>query len=182
LVGGGRGGPYTPSGVEGGGGGGAIQIASLASISISSTVEVNGGGGDSNLSDQTLPSAGGGAGGTVVLESPQVALSDGIAANGGAGGACGYRGQDGSAGMAPARPTMACDGLDPVSHNTFHVAGGSGGTGTSMAGDAQGGFTMYGGGGGAVGRVVVRTGDGVFAPSGSGYVSAKLTVASLGIH
>jgi hypothetical protein len=75
---------------SGGLGGGALHLIALQSITIGTTgrVDVTGRGG-TGATD--LPAGGGGAGGTVVIETPSLAISQGaiIAANGGGGaGGC----------------------------------------------------------------------------------------------
>lgn len=124
-------------------GGGAIQIDSLGSVSVSETggINVAGAGGSDKV--------GGGSGGTVIIEAPHVAILGKITANGGGGGACGLRGDDGSLTTSPASAPSGC-GTSSLTH------GGPGGSITAAPGDGTG-VGGGGGGGGAIGRLVVST-------------------------
>jgi hypothetical protein len=104
---------------------------------------LNGGGG------------GGGAGGGLFLEAPRISILNEatITANGGGGGGAGSTinvGVDGQNGLAALFPAAG----GPMEGST----GGSGGTGgTDSAGAGPGDPATYtGGGGGAVGRIVLR--------------------------
>lgn len=75
-------GPARMSGGGGGGGGGAIVIASSTRITISGTVEANGGAGGNAACG--FPSGGGGSGGAVRLVAPVLTLAGVVQAAGGA--------------------------------------------------------------------------------------------------
>jgi len=174
LVGGCRGGNHLQGTVvlnNAGAGGGAVQLVAGTEISLmeNGVINVSGGGGE--------PTSGGGSGGLVVLESPLIQIlgtEAGVAANGGAGGACGYTGPDGSATTAIALGSTNC---------VYY--GGNGGTGTTAAADArrctaaciiQG--IARGAGGGAAGRArfATRSGtvDSVSAPIMSVIVTSEI--------
>jgi hypothetical protein len=103
LEGGCRGGNHRNSGGtvlnDGGAGGGAIQLVSLDSVALTEfgLIDVGAGGGD--------VTAGGGSGGTILIEAPVVRVTGptaGFTANGGAGGGCNGVGQDGTPTTMPA--------------------------------------------------------------------------------
>lgn len=159
----------------GGGGGGAIQLVSSTHVQFSGTglLHVSGGGGP--------PTTGGGSGGTVVIEAPDVVFTGattGIAANGGAGGGCAMAGADGG----PTAVAAAGPKCSPSS-------AGNGGTGALAPEPGQqlcsgsgscGVLSQYqGGGGGAAGRVLVRTRSGSVETSGGPLFSAALSVEPL---
>lgn len=159
---------------RGGAGGGAIQFVSSTRVTFieQGLIDVGAGGGEST--------AGGGSGGLVVIEAPEVSLSgpsSGVAANGGAGGGCGLTGSDATATTASAAGAVCA--------NYF---GGSGGTGVLAPGRGCLSGTdncvsacpvVYGGGGGSVGRMRVATKDGTFASSGNPILSVRITAATL---
>jgi hypothetical protein len=139
---------------EGGAGGGAILIAAGESISFTGSetcgLHANGGRGDGS----DYGGSGGGAGGTILLESPLIDLGTcWVTANGGGGGAGGVGGDPnvgyGERGGPTAEPAAGGSGPDP---------GGAGGARDSEA--TAGADGEYGGGGGgAVGFVRIRTSD-----------------------
>jgi hypothetical protein len=117
-------------GWPGGGGGGALQISAIRGVTISGTLDAQGGDGfgstDANLGRGG--GGGGGAGGGILLEGPVLTIDAGaLVVEGGAGGAAlaGNGGSGGAAGTA------------------------SGGNGTDADADNEGGA----GGGGSGGRV-----------------------------
>jgi hypothetical protein len=149
----------------GGGGGGAVQFDSFTEVQITSSamVGLGGWGGFSGY--------GGGAGGTIVIEAPIVTIAGGIATNGGGGGLndsnCpGHGGAGTNDSIAAPGGVQTCDGM--LQH------GGAGGAGSSAP---QNG-TINGGGGGSVGRILIRTGDGTFTGPGGVFSVAK-TVGTL---
>lgn len=152
---------------SGGGGGGALQLVSGTKIEITASglIDVGAGGGD--------PFAGGGSGGNVVIEAPQVSIDGdgGIVGNGGAGGGCSVSGPDATRDLNPAIGPGPCG-----NHNTD--GGGSGGTATT-APTASG---RAGGGGGAVGRVRIATKDGTANVSNSALMSVAVTNDMLSPH
>jgi hypothetical protein len=156
LMGGCSGGVVTDGDGSGffGDGGGALQLDSSTSVTITSSalIALGGTGGDDG--------GGGGSGGTCIIEAPSVTIAGAIAANGGGGGfayppGCPSAGADASNDANPAP-----GGTGSCSPN-FH--GGAGGTGTSVAQDG----TSDGGGGGSVGRILIRTADGTFVGPGA---------------
>ncbi len=151
LVGGCPGGGF--NGNPGGNGGAGLEFVSRSSINISGILNAGGlGGGDSS---------GGGSGGNILLEAPRVSISGTVAANGGSGGACGIGGNPGSSDAAPAAGVGGCGTNSPT-------LSGSGGTETQ--GPGIGVDTMIdtaAGGGGAVGRLQVKTTDGTYSHSGA---------------
>jgi hypothetical protein len=161
---GGSGGGATPA-IDGcapkatGAGGGAIQLYAAASIRISGAVGAGGGGGagGSRCASNWAAGGGGGGGGAIYLQTPALTLTGIVAANGGGGG--------GSAGESAAGGDGSDGGLD-----TLRALGGRGG-GRASAGGGLGGARAgtsttgqdapvagnAGGGGAAVGRIVIRT-------------------------
>ena len=159
LIGGCHGGADQMNSNKSGRGGAGIQLVSGTLISIPTTgiLNVGGQGGGAN--------AGGGSGGTLVLQAPAVNIVGLVAANGGSGGACSSYGNAGTLGTQPAASVGGCGS----SHS------GTGGTAT-VAPTPASGFAEGAGGGGAVGRVSIETADGTYGP---GTVSAKVTVGQL---
>ncbi|MEO8550792.1 MAG: hypothetical protein ABI678_12490 [Kofleriaceae bacterium] len=155
LIGGCRaGGQY-----DGGGGGGALQLVSADSITLSSTGLLAFGGAGGRVA------FGGGSGGTIVLEAPAVTIAGNVTANGGGGSFDNYNGttgceREGADATNDAVPAPGgvddCDQF-PGEH------GGAGGTGTIPPSNG----TIFGGGGGAVGRILIRTADGTFTGPGA---------------
>lgn len=162
--GGGNGSPGFCNTPPGGGGGGAIQLSALERLEIAQNSVISAGGGGGAGGDYCVAldagsGGGGGAGGAIYLDAPIVSLAGTIAANGGAGGSGafgpltldGLAGADALAALAPA--------LGGVKRGDGGMPGGRGATamhaakpGGSLDCDANGG-----GGGGAVGRIVVRS-------------------------
>ncbi len=139
----------------GGGGGGAVQIDSLTSIELSATslVALGGAGGST--------ASGGGSGGTLVLESPVVKVAGDIAANGGSGGfidttdsTCSGSGHSATNDNIPAPGGQG---------GCYPNIGGPGGTAAIAPANGHDNHT---GGGGSVGRILIRTADGTFVGPG----------------
>lgn len=166
LVGGCRGGDEANGG---GGGGGAIAMASLTSIAVNGQIDVGGGGG--------ATTSGGGSGGNVVLEAPTVTILGAVTANGGGGGACSMSGSDATSSAAAASGGGPCG-------SSGGVHGGAGGTGMSAPSDGVDAFpnTNYAGGGGAAGKLLIRTLDGTAATGTSTLVSAAESTSMLVLH
>jgi hypothetical protein len=181
LVGGGNGGTGHETGctgAAGGGGGGAIQLSALETITLGPSAIIDGGGGgggggaDCDDNNDGGAGGGGGSGGAIYLDAPVLALGGVVVAHGGAGGAggCGNAG-DGAPGEDGQPGRAALGGLPVPSPpcSRLHGGGGVGATATTEAGP---GVTVLcgnaGGGGGAVGRIVLRrqteTGTAVISP------------------
>lgn len=176
LVGGGRGGagsrgdcaaPAVP-----GGGGGALQLSARARLIATGVIDAGGGGGGGGVfcnSSDAGSGGGGGAGGAIYLDAPELELGGTLAANGGGGG---------GGGCGPT-PGAGGPGDDAMAALAFAGGGSAGGCGTRggdgatgerapMAGANQACDGNAGGGGGAVGRIVVRggaTGTAVITPA-----------------
>ncbi len=157
-------------GSAGGGGGGGMQVFANGTLAISGLVTARGGGGQPPAdqggggSDQAASSggSGGGSGGALLLEAATITVTSTgvIAANGGGGGQGtrtggdlyhGDPGQDGHS--VDANPALGGD-----SQVSSGGIGGSGGAGSTNAGDALLGSSLGfpaggGGGGGGVGRI-----------------------------
>jgi hypothetical protein len=154
---------------SGGAGGGAIQISSLIAVRVLGTggINVGGGGGAGGCGGPDHGGGGGGSGGTIFLEGPTVDVSGLLAANGGGGGEGGDSGflswTDGDPGA---------DGLPDITsaaggaHVTTDRSGGAGGSRAAGAQSGMGGADVTGGGGGAVGRIWLRTRTNPAMPSG----------------
>jgi hypothetical protein len=155
LIGGSGGGSAVLGSGLGGAGGGALQIGAGGTLHVNGTIDAAGcggrlGGGNAN------GGGGGGAGGMIVLEGATIAIGGKVVANGGGGasgssstlgGAAGSEGTT-TAGGAPGGVANAC-------------AGGQGGArdasaGTGVGCNLLGSNRSAAGGGGAVGRVVLR--------------------------
>ena len=169
--------------VAGGGGGGAVQLVSGATIELVGIIDVGGGGWSAY---PEAPNAGGGAGGMVIIETPQLTIANagGFAANGGGGAGCTLGGSDGAPNdsIAAGGDDGSCSGSD------YSLAGGNGGTGSAMPGN--GGFDTrgsasagesdgFGGGGGASGRVRIATGSGGYSAMPTSIQSGVITTATL---
>ncbi|HEY1811446.1 MAG TPA: hypothetical protein VGG74_03765 [Kofleriaceae bacterium] len=180
---------------QGGAGGGAVQLVAGSSIELVGIVNVGGGGGLGSASalgydGMTIYSdpqgTGGGAGGTLVIETPVLTISPGggFAANGGGGGGCGMAGADGAADSAPASGgtsgSATCVGVG------YSFPGGTGGTATLFPTlddfDQRAAPTpdsdAFGGGGGSVGRVRIATRSGT-VPTSPSVQSAVITAEAL---
>ena len=109
---------------------------------------------------------GGGAGGTIVIESPTVTIAGGIATNGGGGGLndtmCPGQGATATNDNVPAPG-------GPETCNGMFQHGGNGATGATAP---QNG-TVNGGGGGSVGRILIRSADGTFTGPGAVFSVVK---------
>jgi hypothetical protein len=156
-----------------GGGGGAIQLVSLESIDFTSngTIDVGGGGGQL--------SSGGGSGGTVILEAPRVRFdgtATGLVANGGAGGGCGMVGADGNYSVfAASGPKCSPNSAGNGATAMLAPEPGEVCTGACIVG-------YYGGGGGAVGRLLVVTRTATHGRVGSPVFSVAITDMTLSPH
>lgn len=143
LVGGGGGGGG--GGTAGGNGGGAIQLASNTLISIGGGINAGGCGGKS-ASGSISGAGGGGAGGTIVLEAPQISIPGKLAVNGGGGGGVGttINGRNATLDRTPAAGA------------TGNGNGGLGAAASMLDGAAATGIEG-GGGGGGIGRMRLNT-------------------------
>jgi len=169
FFGGSGGGPGSPYNVapctltdgNGGAGGGALQITSGIAITIDTagTIAAAGGGGRGgclNGNDDTMSGGGGGSGGTVFLEAPIVSARGTVSANGGGGGGgaqagASKRGFDGEDGTLSLTAAVGGVGANPERN------GGAGGTRNALPEQPAGNLNNAGGGGGAYGRIWMRT-------------------------
>jgi hypothetical protein len=157
------------SGAPPDGAGAATLISCRGKVTISGTIDANGGGGDASYSDPlngTYSQARGGAsGGNVILQGMAIEISGRLFANGGSGG-----GGGGSisveAGARGARTTAAVVG----GHGDNGADGGTGGTGLVPPGNGKKGSSGGGGGGGSAGWLLTYTPAGV-TPSITGMQS-----------
>jgi hypothetical protein len=160
--GGGAGGGGAVGG-KGGAGGGAIQIAADGAMTVRGTIQAGGCGG--------LPGGaaggggGGGSGGVILLEAPTIAFAPGavLVVNGGGGGG----GDRGAAGQPGTTTTAAATGGNGANLGTRGGNGGAqgqlgGGRGTNVSGSLRYG----GGGGGATGRIAIKTLNGMITDNG----------------
>jgi hypothetical protein len=156
LQGGSGGGPGADGTILGGGGGGAVQLSSLVSITIGDLGGIDAGGGGGSADTGQGFGGGGGSGGALVLQAPSLALRGTLSANGGAGG-CSTAGEDAKDALLPAIGGAAVCGR----------CGGNGGYGNDLP-EADN-LCQGGGGGGAIGRIVLLsndlTGDGLITPA-----------------
>lgn len=172
-----------------GAGGGAVQLVSNTRIVLEpgAVIAVNGGGGKPATGTVILicfaglpcdPGEGGGSGGAILLESPEVTVTTGatLNANGGSGSCSRFgSGSNGTNGTTPASGANC---------SLPYGDGGNGGAGTTSASGGNGvngtGDTAHGGGGGGgVGRIRVNLPIGsTFSPNG--VVSPAATAGSLG--
>ena len=143
LVGGGGGGGG--GGTAGGNGGGAIQLASNTRISISGGINAGGCGGKS-ASGSISGAGGGGAGGTIVLEAPQISIPGKLAVNGGGGGGVG----------TATNGTNGTLDRTPAAGGTGNGNGGVGAAASMLDGATATGLEG-GGGGGGIGRIRMNT-------------------------
>lgn len=155
----------------GGQGGAAFELVSSTAITVTSTGIINAAG------HGGADDSGGGSGGTVLLEAPAIDLSGRVVANGGSGGACGVSGNNGTLDASPAAHVGGCMGSTGIGP----AVSGAGGTKTQLPEDAQTDTTSLrgGGGGGAVGRLAIKTRDGTFAQSSSTIISAIVSMGML---
>lgn len=163
----------------GGSGGGSLQLVSRTAIRFTANGGIDASGGGGQPAQSYMGGSGGGAGGRIVLEAPQVIL-DGPAVvlstkGGGGSGASGAApGQPGADGGTSATP--AAGGTSPIGS-----PGGAGGvTGAPQAGgDAGGAGASGGGGGGAPGTVAVFTTVGAIQPVNGATIRGVLVTAPL---
>ena len=149
--GGGSGASADPLLGTGGAGGGAIMLFSLGEIAVLENGYINAGGGGGYRGGSGKAGGGGGSGGAIVLEAPWVRVLGVIAANGGGGGG-GDNDGDGENGQPGNQPASGGNNAGQGGAGVQH----SGNNGTSS-------YTVLvpGGGGGACGRIRIRT---VFEP------------------
>ena len=167
LLGGGNGGDAVSFACGlpgGGGGGGALQLSAGERLAIGPAGEVLAGGGGGSGGPECGDGdagggGGGGAGGAIFLEAPEIAIDGLVIANGGGGGAGGNGlsqngtiGTGGSGASGTAR-TAAIGGVPPAPNAGL---GGTGGTEMQPPGTGASADNNAGGGGGAVGRIVIR--------------------------
>lgn len=173
LRGGSGGGAGAPSGTSvGGGGGGALQLSSLASITIGSAIAVErpvfylAGAGGTGTNSGNKGGGGGGSGGALLLEAPTITIVDVVVITSGGGGG-GGRTTDQDGAWGPEDGTAALGGAgDPAG------AGGNGGI-VLVGAQAGGGNTDgTGGGGGGIGRLRINTEAGGFTVPGTSRVVA----------
>lgn len=146
-------------------GGGAIQLSSRTKVQVDGTIDVQGDNGFTTDDQPGLIVSGGGAGGGILLEAPQIDLGpDGrLLARGGSGGA------------AYTTPTQAC------------ALAGTGATPSAPA--VRGGDINYvgvpsnvitaGGGGGGLGRIRINTPEGTYTKSNLSIEDGSLSTGVL---
>jgi hypothetical protein len=165
----------------GGAGGGALQLSARVAVHVSSThaliyglVNVGGGGGGRGCGGDTISGsgAGGGSGGALLVEAPTIDVSGILGASGGGGGGGG--GVSGAAIATKKNGGDGHDGLDvnmaqqssaggAVSDALVTNAGGKGANSVVNTGGPDPGampnssLNSAGGGGGAFGRIYVRS-------------------------
>lgn len=197
--GGGRGGEnQTTAGGAGGGGGGAVQIVAVGKITVGgaplSGINAGGCGGRGAATGGQAGSGaggGGGSGGAILLEAPEVKLEPGgfIVVNGGGGGGGTSSTGGGTAGHgsngAFNQTGASGGGATGTVNSTACGVGGIGGSSNDTTTDPDstnkggvgalgGGGACSGGGGGAVGRIRVNTRTGsMIVVDATGKVSAK---------
>ncbi len=174
--GGGGGGGGGGKGGSGGDGGGAIELASNTRIAVTSGGGINAGGCGGYGAQQGNGGGGGGAGGTIVLEAPTIAIAGALAVNGGGGGAGGdCTGSPTGDGMPGQLARTSAAGGQPC--GTGGGPGGFGGAGDigKLAGGAGGNANHSGGGGGGVGRIRMNTRRGAPVDTTGGTLSPALT-------
>jgi hypothetical protein len=164
LQGGGGGGQGGGNdGGDGGGGGGALQITSLATITLTHpqaamlTTEIYvAGQGGTGTPTPNSGGGGGGAGGAILLEAKSVVVHGTLAANGGGGGGGRLVGPDADGKAGTSTAVQAAGGAgDGVAGMAGH--GGFGGAALGAASQGIGNVDGTGGGGGALGRVRLNT-------------------------
>lgn len=171
---GGGAGDVDGGGGEGGGGGGAIQLTSLASISITGIIDVGGKGGRAQqLNDEG--GGGGGAGGGILVEAPTVTIEGAVLAANGGGGGSGRELNHGAQGTLTTAP--ANGGLGSGGSNN-DGRGGNGGAGSIAATAGDDHNPGGGGGGGAVGVIRINTDSGA-AMGTAGVISPPLTTGTV---
>lgn len=158
-------GPYYP-----GGGGGALQLTSSTRITVAGTIIARGGNGsnfdvgDSQQPDPHQGASGGGAGGAILLEAPDVALGPNaqLLAFGGDGGALCTTTSD------------VCGAPGRGAHNGIAATAG-GSTGSSCPTSNR----TAGGGGGGLGRVRINTRDGAYTKASSALEDASVSTGTI---
>jgi hypothetical protein len=163
-------------------GGGAIQLVSRTKVSITGVLAVDGDdGGTDQASAQGIAIYGGGAGGGILVEAPDVELGPNAAllARGGGGGSTGIAVMSAIdanpiAGVICATPSASC---------------GNGGSGAAPGVDAQAGVNVNyntsatlvtaGGGGGGLGRIRINTPTGTYNKSNTTVEAGALTTGTL---
>jgi hypothetical protein len=190
-------------GCEGGGdspphrgaGGGAIQLVAgrivhvVAGGGATGIVHVGGGGGLAGVlgrvdETDTAPvwgPEGGGSGGGILIEAPNVVFDDGIAllAAGGAAGGYGACGAVVNGSDAAPNAAVPAGGRCPAG-TTPTAAGGDGATnGTGGSGQATS-VGSAGGGGGGLGRIRINTGDGQYSAGASALLRGVVTTGVVG--
>ena len=182
LVGGCRGGTASSQATlaVGGAGGGGVQLVAgnLISLSDNGLIDVGAGGGQDR--------AGGGSGGTIIVESARVEIAGtaaGLVGNGGSGGGCGMGGADGSqSSVVASAPKCTHSSLNPGT-----ASAGNGGTvlvppeSAETWGCAPNLFcpASGGGGGGSVGRAWIRTKSGDVVVTGAPLLGIAITKAMI---
>ena len=164
----------------GGGGGGSVQLSATVSMIIGGTINVGGGGGGGGcFNNNELASAGGGggSGGAIFLDSKSITIQSGtiLAANGGGGGGAADYANDphygGPGGDGPASDQQATGGGPGGAEASGGGLGGALGVAATQGDDQTSqDRARCGGGGGGVGRIVVRT-HGKLSYSGSVVIS-----------
>jgi hypothetical protein len=163
-------------------GGGAVQIASGTRIDLppGSLVNANGSGGDHGTSGpgkEFPPGDGGGAGGGILLEAPQVSVEGGLFANGGGGAGRGI-GENGREDQTPA-----------AGSNSTDARFGDGGQGGAALSEPTDGESLQpsssdgrvgGSGGGSAGYIRVNTRDSIFVPTPTALISPPVDVGTAG--
>ncbi|CAN5874725.1 hypothetical protein BH11MYX3_BH11MYX3_07470 [soil metagenome] len=148
----------------GGGGGGALQLSAIERVNLhgGGVLRVGGGGGSGGPEcgdGDAGGGGGGGAGGALFIEAPDVTIDGLLFAHGGGGGAGGNglieNGVIGAGGAGADGTTQepAVGGAPPAPNAGF---GGPGGTEGQLPGAGAAAEHNAGGGGGAIGRIVIR--------------------------
>ena len=146
----------------GGGGGGLTLISCRDRVSIVGIVDAGGGGGfgDAFVQANYRYAAGGGSGGTVVLQGMNLSVSGGIFANGGGGGGGGGPGGLGADG--PRSMLNALGGTPNINGGGFGGSGGNANQPSIGAASTAG----AGAGGGSAGFILTYTPQGVIPAIG----------------
>lgn len=192
LVGGAGGGSGIPNeatcSAPGGSGGGALQISALGPIVVGAAgrLDVGGGGGSGGCQNGGVlgSGAGGGAGGLILLESRQLRIEGFVSANGGGGGGGATSGKSGQPGaVGPRAADVAAGGTSGVVGSYVGGVGGAavpgadGGVDGGAAnvppgkGDVGAASGEGAGGGGAYGRILLRSRSAGITILGTGGVS-----------
>jgi hypothetical protein len=177
--------------VAGGVGGGALHLVSRTAIRLTATgatpgfIDAGGQGGKSAVTETRFGNAGsgGGSGGAILLEAPEVTLvsNTGLTANGGGGG-CGLAGA-GGAGQNGLRTTAAAAGAVCSVATAGRASGGAGASAAvPVAADGVDGENGGGGGGGGLGRIAVKNATMVFTPPDGSTLSPNPVVGQVGVR